>query len=98
MKESNGVTDTYRLYYYQININRNIKSGVVVGNVEANSPASKAGLQKGDVIIKIGNNDIKNISKLKYYLYQYNIGDTIEITFIRNNENKKVNIKIEGNR
>jgi serine protease Do len=93
-----NVTDTYRLYYYQININRNIKSGVVVGNVEANSPASKAGLQKGDVIIKIGNNDIKNISKLKYYLYQYNIGDTIEVTFIRNNENKKVNIKLEGNR
>ena len=93
-----NVTDTYRLYYYQININRNIKSGVVVGNVEANSPASKAGLQKGDVIIKIANNDIINISKLKYYLYQYNIGDTIEVTFIRNNENKKVNIKLEGNR
>lgn len=93
-----NVTDTYRLYYYQINIDRNIKSGVVVSNVESNSPASKAGLQKGDVITKIGDKDIKNISKLKYYLYQYNIGDTIEVTFIRNNEHKTVSIKLEGNR
>lgn len=93
-----NVTDTYRLYYYQIQINRNITSGVVVGSVETNSPASKAGLQKGDVIIKIGDKNINNISKLRYYLYQYNIDDTIELTYIRGNEQKTVSIKLEGNR
>ena len=93
-----NVTDTYRLYYYQVQVNRNIKSGVVVASVENNSPASKAGLQKGDVIVKIGDKEVSNISKLKYYLYQYNIDDTIEVTFIRNNETKTVKIKLEGNR
>ena len=93
-----NVTDTYRLYYYQISVNRNIKSGVVLSNVEYNSPAYKAGLQKGDVIIKIGDNKVENISKLKYYLYQYDINDTISVTYIRNNQEKTVNIKLEGNR
>ena len=93
-----NVTDTYRLYYYQIQVNRNIKTGVVVANVESNSPAEKAGLQKGDVIIKIGDKDVKNISKFKYYLYQYNIDDTIEVTYVRDSQQKTVNIKLEGNR
>lgn len=93
-----NVTDTYRLYYYQININRNIKSGVVVAAIDNNSPAAKAGLQKGDVIVKIGDKDVSNISKFKYYLYQYSIDDTIEVTYIRNNEQKTVSIKLEGNR
>ena len=93
-----NVTDTYRLYYYQIQVNRNIKSGVVVSNVNSNSPAAKAGIQKGDVIIKIGDKDVKNISKFKYYLYQYNIDDTIEVTYVRDSQQKTVNIKLEGNR
>ncbi len=92
-----NVTDTYRLYYYNIRVNSNIKSGVVVADVQSGGPASKAGINKGDVIVKIGDKDIDNISKLRYYLYQYNIGDTIEITIIRNNEQKKVNVKLEGN-
>ena len=93
-----NVTDTYRLYYYNIQVNRNIKSGVVVSNVESNSPASKAGLQKGDVIIKVGDKEVSNISKFKYYLYQYNVGDTVEMTYVRNNQQKTVEVKLEGNR
>ena len=40
-----NVTDTYRLYYYQISISRNIKSGVVVAQIDNNGPAGKAGMQ-----------------------------------------------------
>ena len=93
-----NATDTYRLYYYNINVSRSIKSGVVVANVQSDSPAEKAGLQKGDIIIKIGDKDVANISKFKYYLYQYNVDDTIEVTFVRGSDRKTVNIKLEGNR
>ncbi len=30
-----------------------------IGNIQANSPAQKAGIQKGDIILRINNNDIK---------------------------------------
>ena len=93
-----NVNDTYRLYYYQIQVDRNIKSGVVVAAIESNSPAAKAGLRQGDVIVKVGDKDIENISKFKYYLYQYNIDDTIEIEFIRDKNHEKVKIRLEGNR
>lgn len=93
-----NATDTYRLYYYNINVSRSIKSGVVVANVQSDSPAEKAGLQKGDIIIKIGDKDVANISKFKYYLYQYNVDDTVEVTFVRGSDRKTVNIKLEGNR
>jgi len=38
------------------------KTGVVVVNVEANSPADRAGIIPGDVIIEINKKDINNLS------------------------------------
>jgi len=93
-----NVTDTYRLYYYRISVPKNISSGVVVADVTQGGPASKSGIQEGDIIIKINDKNVDNISKLRYYLYKYNIGDTVEITFIRNNEQNTVNVKLGGNR
>lgn len=37
-----------------------VESGVVITNVKINSEADRAGLQKGDVILRIGKTDIKN--------------------------------------
>ena len=92
-----NVTDTYRLYYYNIQVSRNITSGAVIASVENNSPASKAGLQKGDVITKIDGKKVENISRLRYYLYQHNFGDTVSVTYIRNNSENTVELTLEGN-
>ncbi|MEO0126671.1 MAG: DegQ family serine endoprotease [candidate division WOR-3 bacterium] len=45
--------------------NISAKKGVVVTSVESNSPAGDAGIQVGDVILGIGNKDIKNIADFK---------------------------------
>ncbi len=58
--------------------------GVLVTNVEANSPAAKAGLQSGDVITKINGVDIKGIATLRYELYKNGVGDNISVTYLRN--------------
>lgn len=92
-----NVTDRYRLYYYRINVDSSIDSGVVVAGVEKDSAASKAGLEKGDVIIKIDNTDITSISNLRYNLYKYKVDDEIQITYIRNNKQNKVKLKLMGN-
>ena len=68
---------------YGISLSKNITEGAVVGYVQKGSPADKAGLEKGDVITKFGDYDIKGSSFLKYYLYKYNVGDKVEITFVR---------------
>ena len=90
------VTDKYKLYYYRIAVDSNIKEGVVIGSIDKNSNTAKAGLEVGDVILKINNDKITSISKLRYYLYQYNIGDEVEITYNRNGKEKTVKVKLEG--
>ncbi len=92
-----NVTDTYRLYYYNIQVSRSIKSGVVIAAVDSNGPAYSSGLAVGDVIVKVDNKDVENISRLRYYLYQHNIGDTVSITYIRNGSENTVQITLAGN-
>ena len=78
-----NVSDRYALYMYNIRLSSDITSGAIISSVENNSPAEKAGLKSGDVITKFDDHDITNISKLRYYLYQYKIGDKIKVTYIR---------------
>lgn len=71
-----------------------ITSGVVVANIDSDSAASKAGLKAGDVITKIGDKNVKSIAYLRYELYKHNVGDSIDITYIRNNKTNKVTVKL----
>lgn len=92
-----NVTDRYRLYYYRINVNSNITEGAVVADVQNGGAADKAGLKIGDVIIKIDDKDVDSISKLRYYLYKYKIGDKVKLTYIRDGKTKTTDIVLEGN-
>lgn len=74
----------------------NITEGVVVYSVEKDSSAAKAGLEPGDVITKINDDNIINVAYLRYYLYNYNVGDKITITYFRDGNEKTVTITLEG--
>lgn len=92
-----NVSDRYRLYYYRINIDSTIESGAVIAEVQKGAAADKAGLKAGDVITKIDNKDVDNISKLRYNLYQYNIGDKVKVTYIRDGKEETTEVTLEGN-
>ena len=62
--------------------------------VPVQSSASKAGLKEGDIITKIDDVAIKNTSYFKYELYKHNVGDTVTLTYLRNNKEHKVTIKL----
>ena len=83
---------SYPKYYSYIQ-NANVEEGVVILSVEDNSPASTK-LQEGDIITKINNTKISNVAYLRYELYKHKVGDTIEITFIRNGKESKVSVKL----
>ena len=70
--------------------------GIYIESVVNDSPAAKAGLQPGDKIIKINNIDIKSVSYFKYTLYKQNVGSAIKLTYIRNNQEKTIDIKLES--
>ena len=91
------VSDTMTLYQNQILLNQGVTSGVVVIDVTSDSGAAKAGLQKGDIITKINGEEVQNGAYLRYELYKYNVGDTIEITYIRNSKEATAKVKLTAN-
>lgn len=89
-----NVTDASSLYRNGISVDKNIKKGVVVAGTVKESAAEKAGLQKGDVIIKIDDKEIKDIANLRFNLYQHSKGDTMKTTVIRKGNEKTFDIKL----
>lgn len=92
-----NATDTYTLKQYGITLDSEITSGIAVISVVEGSGADKAGLKKGDVIIKLNDDEVTNVAYLKYLLYKYNIGDTIELTYIRDKETKTTTVTLTEN-
>ena len=88
------ITDEFVLWQNGINLDKNIDSGIAVVGVEKNSPADKAKLKKGDIILSIGGEKIKSIAEFRYQLYKYTPGETIEIEYIREGKVKKTTVKL----
>lgn len=80
-----------------ITIDESITSGVVVVSTEKDGPSAKTGIEKGDVIVKIGEYDVTSVAELRYYLYKYKPKDTIEIKVIRGKSNKIFKVTLGAN-
>lgn len=62
--------------------------GVLLNDVRADSPAQKAGLQKGDLIVDIAGMPIQNARGLSFALRKHKPDQTIDITVLRGGEKK----------
>ncbi len=68
-------------------------AGVLVTKVEKDSPADKAGVAKGDVIVEFNSEKVPNVSKFRIAVATAKIGIDIPVRIMR--ENKQVNIKVK---
>lgn len=91
------VDDSTRLFYNKVVLDEDVTKGAVVLEVVDDSPAGEAKLKKGDVIIELAGEEVKTVAHLRYELYKHTPGDTIEVKYIRNGKEKKVNIKLVEN-
>jgi S1-C subfamily serine protease len=66
-----------------------------LSGVREGSPAAKAGLQGGDVIVKFGKVDIKNLYDFTYALGEHKPGDEVTVVVKRGNETKTFVVKLE---
>lgn len=64
--------------------------GAIVGG----SPAEKAGLKEGDIITKIGNEEIVAGKGLVGVISKYNVGDKITLTYVRDGQTKTTDITL----
>ncbi len=72
--------------------------GVEVAEVQKESAAEKAGLQKGDVITKVGEQKIENPGDLVKAITEKKPKDEVEITYLRNGKESKVKTQLGENR
>lgn len=64
--------------------------GVRLTGVRAGSPADKAGLQEGDVIVEFGGRTVTDLYEYTEALNAHAPGDTVEITVLRGGERVKL--------
>ena len=73
----------------------NLVEGIYVVSIEEYSAAEKAGLQRGDVIVKADGKDIKTMNELNEIKNTHNIGDTMTITINRNGKEKELTLVLQ---
>ncbi|CAJ1191980.1 serine protease HtrA [Companilactobacillus paralimentarius DSM 13238 = JCM 10415] len=61
-----------------------VTKGVVVYSTTSGSVAKAAGMKKYDVIVKLGDKDVKSVADLHTALYSHSVGDTVNIQYYRN--------------
>ena len=72
----------------------NLVQGIYVAQVLNGSPAKEAGLQRGDVIVKIEGTEVKTMEELNKVKNTKKIGDTITLTVNRNGKETDVKVKL----
>lgn len=70
------------------------KHGAAISRIESNSPAAKAGLEPGDIIVAANNRPIKNSHDIRNIVGLMQIGDNVELEYYRGNEKKRVTATI----
>ena len=70
------------------------KGGVLISRILKGSPAEKAGLAPGDIIVSFDSKDIRNTQDLIRRILKKDIGDKVALGVIRNNEPYSMKIEI----
>lgn len=70
------------------------ENGVYVVDISLDGPAKNSGLNVGDIITKIDNNEINKMSELRNYIYKKSPGDTVTLTVLRNKKTSEIQIKL----
>lgn len=86
------VTDVTPMIASQDNLSTN--QGALIVSVVNGGGAANAGLQAGDVIVKVGSTDITNTSDLGDALAQANPGQTVPVKVYRGNQQLTLNVTL----
>lgn len=71
-----------------------VSYGALVAGFSTNSAAKQAGMQVGDVIVKIGNQDVTDTSTLSDVLATQSVGSTVSVHVYRGNQQLTISVKL----
>ena len=95
-KQSGGGSGAgYGPYFGSIPDFGEIPNGVKFADVKPGSPAAKAGLKAGDILIQFGDKPIKNLYDFTDALRRSKIGDVLEVKVLRDGQPLTASVKLE---
>jgi serine protease Do len=68
--------------------------GALVGDVTADSPAARAGLQNGDVIIELNGKKVNDSRHVKLEVARFKPGETVPVKVLRDGATKTLNVTV----
>jgi serine protease Do len=74
------------------------KDGVLIVSVSEDSPASRAGLRAGDVVIKVNNEPVRSREDLTRFVADVKDGGEAAIVIVRDKKESTVTVKFEARR
>ena len=92
---STGGGGGYGPYFGSIPDFGEIPNGVKFSDVKPSSPAAKAGLKAGDILIEFGGKPIRNLYDFTDALRRSKVGDVVPVTVLRDGKELKVDVKLE---
>jgi Peptidase family M28/PDZ domain len=75
-----------------------VPNGVRFSEVKPNSPAAKAGLKGGDILVQFGDKPIKNLYDFTDALRRSKVGDEVEVKVLRDGQPITARVKLEQRR
>jgi serine protease Do len=78
-----------------ISIEDQTDRGAIVRSVEPNSPAEKAGLRPGDVVLQFNKEDVAGVQQLTRLVRETPVGRTVEMKIKRGNNDQTVKVTAE---
>lgn len=74
--------------------NKDAKSGKIIAPVQPGGPADKAGVKEGDVIVKFGGHDVREMEDLRGLVMKSPAGLQTDLTVLRGGKELSLNIKL----
>ncbi|MCF6147818.1 MAG: DegQ family serine endoprotease [Candidatus Kuenenia sp.] len=71
-----------------------ITEGVIISDVQDNSPAKEAGFERGDIVINYNGKPIRDVNHLRNTVAQTEVGKKVKVTVLRSGEEKILTVKI----
>ena len=68
--------------------------GVLLEDVTPDSPAEKAGLKIGDVVVKVGGKPVTNVRQFSLDLLEYKVGQTTQVDVLRGKKPLTFSVKL----
>lgn len=67
--------------------------GVLINDVFKDSPADKAGLKPGDVVLAVDGQPVSSAKELQFIVARKAVGSTVDLTLVR--EGKRIHVKVK---